>query len=106
MILYQLISISLQRLQGSNKNCSIFVSLGTDEVECRFEKGTSSQLADLRFGNMIFFEELSDAQDGRKLECRAKTRGWKTEFNLLVICECNMVGLGGVRYKWNSSIRV
>ena len=63
-------------------------------------------MADLRPRNMIFFEELSDAQDGQKLECRAKTRGWKTEFNLLVICEYNMEGTGGVRYKSNSSIRV
>ena len=65
-----------------------FIShLDGNEVEQVFEQGTQSQFVEILSQNTIIIEELSEKQDGQKLECKAKEQGLKAEFNLLVICE-------------------
>ena len=76
------------------------------EVEWLFKQENISQFVKVLSRYTVFIEELSEKQDGQKLECRTKTHGWKREFNLFVICEYNLEGLRGASYKCISSIRV
>ena len=68
-----------------------FIShLDGGEVEWILEQGTLYQSVEILSQNTINIEELSEKQDGQKLECKAKEQGMKAEFNLLVICEYNL----------------
>ena len=73
-----------------------FISyLDGGEVEWVLEQGFLSQFVEILSQNTIIIEELSEKQDGQKLECKAKEQGLKADFNLLVICEYNLEGLLG-----------
>ena len=74
-------------------NGFIYVPSVEDETEWVFDQGGPSQFAEVRSQNTIFIEELSEKQDGLKFECRTKKQEERTEFNLLVICECNLEDL-------------
>ena len=64
-----------------------------DDVEWVSKQGNLLEFANVKTQNTIIIEKLSEKHDGKKLECKSKTKGWKTEIDLLVICEYNLEGL-------------